>query len=66
MPRSRRLLLAAVVLAIVAAAVGWPLTLAVMALGPAFGIRALRRVWGRGPRSGQAPGAVKENRPGAG
>ncbi|MBP6679271.1 MAG: MFS transporter [Paracoccus sp.] len=51
---------------VLAAAVGWPLTLAVMALGPAFGIRALRRVWGRGPRSGQAPGAVKENRPGAG
>ena len=45
-----------------AAALGWPLTLAVMAFGPAFGIRSLRRVWGRG----QAGVVVKENRPGAG
>ncbi len=29
---------------VLAAAMGWPLTLAVMALGPAFGIRALRMV----------------------
>lgn len=28
-----------------AAAVGWPVTLAVMALGPAFGIRMLRMAW---------------------
>ncbi len=28
-----------------AAALGWPLTLAIMALGPAFGIRMLRSVW---------------------
>lgn len=47
---------------VLAAAVGWPLTLAVMAFGPAFGIRSLRRVWGRG----QAGVVVKENRPGAG
>ena len=32
---------------LLAAAVGWPVTLAVMALGPAFGIRALRQVRGR-------------------
>ncbi|KGJ04250.1 Major Facilitator Superfamily protein [Paracoccus halophilus] len=29
----------------VAATIGWPLTLAGLALGPAFGIRALRSVW---------------------
>lgn len=31
---------------VLAAAIGWPWTLAIMALGPAFGIRALRTVWG--------------------
>ncbi len=32
---------------VLAAAIGWPITLALMALGPAFGIAALRSVWRR-------------------
>lgn len=40
---------------VLAAAIGWPWTLAAMALGPAFGIRALRA--GRGGITGNRPGA---------
>jgi len=31
------------IMPMLAAAIGWPLTLAIMALGPAFGIEAMRR-----------------------